>query len=306
MFERILIPLDGSSRAEIILAQLKPLLKREGTSLLLLKGVYAAPSMARIDTGRLAAEHTAEAESYLQHIVHRLSIDGIPSRAVIKKESPEDAILETAKELKCDLIAMTTHGRMGFERWMMGSVTEKVLRAAEVPMLIIHSFKRTPDGASIPLAGEPVRFKSILVPVDVGEQSLAILPWLEQLAKVYDAQIVVLHVKPGTPPDESGGRGTPPTLEPVPKAEIPIPPTVKIASERLAASGLKVRTLIVEGNPADQIRRVASTGEHDLIAMATHGRSGFRRWAMGSFAERILRSSPIPIFVVPSKYVGPS
>src|SRR5260370_3734462 len=128
MFERILIPLDGSSRAEIILAQLKPLLKREGTSILLLKGVYAVPSMARIDTGKLAAEHTAEAESYLQHIVHRLTIDGIPSQPIIKTESPEDAILHTATELKCDLIAMTTHGRMGFQRWMMGSVTEQVLR----------------------------------------------------------------------------------------------------------------------------------------------------------------------------------
>jgi nucleotide-binding universal stress UspA family protein len=87
--------------------------------------------------------------------------------------------------------------------------------------------------------------------------------------------------------------------------ELPIPPTVKVAKERLAASGLKVRTLLVEGNPPDQIRRVASTGDYDLIAMATHGRTGFKRWAMGSFAERILHTSPIPIFVVPSKGAGP-
>src|SRR5258708_29430015 len=148
MFERVLSPVDGPSRAEIILGQLKPLLKREGTSIFLVKGVYAVPSMARMDTGKLAAEHTAEAESYLQHIVHRLTIDGIPSEAIIKKESPEDAILDTAKELKCDLIAMTTHGRMGFQRWMMGSVTENVLRAAEGPLLIIHSFVMPPHGAS--------------------------------------------------------------------------------------------------------------------------------------------------------------
>jgi nucleotide-binding universal stress UspA family protein len=305
MFERILIPLDGSSRAEIILAQLKPLLKREGTSVLLLQGVYAGPSMARMDTGKLAAERAAEAESYLQHIVHRLNVDGIPSRAIIKKESPEDAILDTAKELNVHLIAMTTHGRMGFQRWMMGSVTEKVLRAAEVPLLIIHSFKRTPDGASIPLAGEPVTFKSILVPIDVGEQSLAIVPWIERLAQVYDSHIVLLHVKPGPPPADSGEHETPPIPDPSPKAENSIPPTLKIASERLSMSGLKVRTLILEGNPPDQIRTVVSTGDYDLIAMATHGRSGFRRWVMGSFAERILHSSPIPIFVVPSKGVGP-
>jgi nucleotide-binding universal stress UspA family protein len=301
MFERILIPLDGSSRAEIILAQLKPLLKCKGTNVLIVQGVYGGLSMARMDSGKLAAERTAEAVSYLEHIVHRLVADGIQSRGIVKRESPEDAILGAAKELGVDLIAMTTHGRAGFQRWMMGTVTEKVLRSAEVPLLVFHSFKRTPDGASVPLAGEPVIFRSILIPIDVGEKSLAIVPWIERLAKVYHSEVVLLNVKPVGPPDDTGPPATPaPPGAVESKADLPIPPTVSQARERLAAAGLNVRTLMMEGNPTDQILAAASTGEFDLIAMATHGRSVLRRWVMGSFAERILRSSPIPIFVVPS------
>jgi nucleotide-binding universal stress UspA family protein len=305
MLERILIPLDGSSRAELILAQLRPLIKREGTNILLVQGVYRAPSLARIDTGKLAEERTAQAESYLHHIVHRLEADGIPSRSIIKAESPEDAILDSAKELNVDLIAMTTHGRMGFQRWTMGTVTEKVLRGADVPLLIIHSFKRTPDGASFPLAGEPLVFKSILIPLDVGEASLAIVPWIEKLAKVYDAKIVLLNVKPGVPSAALSGLRPEQSPESSPPEEVPLPPTVQTAKERLTASGLKVQTLVVEGNPVEEILKVASSGDYDLIAMATHGRSGLRRWVMGSFAERILNSSPIPMFVVPSRTPGP-
>jgi nucleotide-binding universal stress UspA family protein len=293
MFDRVLIPLDGSSRAELILAQLKPLLKYQGTDVVLLQAIYDPPSLARIDAGKLAREDSAAAEAYLRHIVQRLQIDGIHSRGIVRKGLSEEAVLQAAKEENVDLIAMTTHGRSGMERWMMGSITEKVLRAAEVPLVIIHSFKRTPGGATVPLAGEPVSFKSILVPIDVGDQSLAIVPWVERLAKVYGSEVVLLNVRP------EGGDSSSPGPEPS------IPLTVKIAQERLSAAGLNVRLLMVGGNPPSVILEKASTGGFDLIAMATHGRSGFRRWVLGSIAERILRSSPIPMFVVPSKEVQP-
>jgi nucleotide-binding universal stress UspA family protein len=281
MFDRILIPLDGSARAELILAQLSPLLKREQTEVVLVQGVYSAPSLARMDSGKLANEHGQEADAYLRQVVGRLVQDGIRARYLVKKEPPEEAILRTAHEGNFDLIAMTTHGRMGFERWMMGSVTEQVLRAAEVPLLVLHSFKRTPEGASVPLAGEPVSFKSILVPIDVGQASLDILPWIERMAKVFGSEIALLHVM-----DQTSSLETPATL--------------KAAEEKLTGAALTVRPMLVQGQPASKIVETATTGGFDLLAMATHGRSTQRRWVMGSFAERILRASPIPMFVVPS------
>jgi len=302
MFERILIPLDGSASAELILAQLKPLLKHEGAEVFLLQAVYDPPSIARIDTGKLSTEHGASAEAYLQHIVHRLKLDGIHAHGIVKKASADEAIFQTARERNVQLIAMTTHGRSALSRWMMGSVTEKVLRAAEVPLLIIHSFKRTPFGDSVPLAGEPVSFKSIVVPIDVGDQSLAILPFIERLAKLYESEIVLLHVRPESPPVESfrekTGIGT--ALVPLPNPDGTIPQTVTIAEGRLSNAGIRFRRLLLKGNPPSQILEATSTGGFDLLAMATHGRSGLKRWVMGSIAERILRSSPIPMFVVPS------
>lgn len=297
MFERVLIPLDGSSRAELILGQLKPLLQRDRSDLLLLRGVYDPPSLAKIDTGKLLREDTAEAEAYLGQVVHRLERDGLRARAIVKKESAEEAILQATREQNVDLIAMTTHGYTGAERWILGSVTEKVLRAAEVPLLVLHSFKRTPSGASVPLAGESVSFKSILVPIDAGEQSLAVLPWVERLARTYQSELVLVHVRPES--EEPQGAGLPPGQE------SPDPLTLKIAQDRLAAAGRTVRSVTVSGDPARRILEMAGTGGFDLLAMATHGRSGLRRWILGSIAEKILRASPIPMLVVPAKRFQP-
>jgi nucleotide-binding universal stress UspA family protein len=303
MFERILFPLDGSARAELILTQLKPLVQRERTDVLLLSAVYAPPSISRIDTGKLAAEHGAEAEAYLQRIVRRLQTDGIPARGIVKKESPEDAILQVSRDEKIDLIAMSTHGRTGLERWMLGSVAEKILRTAEVPLLIVHSFKRIPGAVSVPLAGEPVSFKSIVVPIDMGEASLAVLPWIERLSKVYPLEVALLHVLPESAPTILAEHGEIRVPAPTGAAATPEPPpTIRTALDRLTTAGIKVRPITASGKPPEKIVEVAGSGGFDLLAMATHGRSsGLRRWVMGSIAEQILRSSPIPIFVVPSK-----
>jgi nucleotide-binding universal stress UspA family protein len=297
MFKRVLIPLDGSSRAELILGQLKPLLERDRSDLLLLRGVYDPPSLVKIDTGKLLRADAAEAEAYLGQVVHRLERDGLRARAIVKKESAEEAILQATREQNIDLIAMTTHGYSGAERWILGSVTEKVLRAAEVPLLVIHSFKRTPSGASVPLAGESVSFKSILVPIDAGDQSLAVLPWVERLAKTYQSEIVLVHVRPE--PEDTRSAADPPKLAP------PVPLTLKIAEDRLVAAGLRVRSVTVTGDPARRLLEMSGTGGFDLLAMATHGRSGLRRWVLGSIAEKILRASPIPMLVVPAKAFQP-
>ncbi len=159
MFERILIPLDGSPQAEVILARMSPLVVRDRTEVLVLQGVYAPPSLARMDTGKLAAEHGVEAMVYLDQVVRRLRGEGVKARSLVVQEAPEKAIVETARAENVDLIAMMTHGRSGLARWMMGSVTEKVLRTAEAPLLILHSFRRTLGGETVPLPADPVSFK---------------------------------------------------------------------------------------------------------------------------------------------------
>jgi len=92
--------------------------------------------------------------------------------------------------------------------------------------------------------------------------------------------------------------GLPPALDPLPKAELPHSPD----GQDRKGNGSRPQdsrsaTLIVEGNPPDQIRRVASTGDYDLIAMATHGRTGFQSAGPWEALQKgILHSSPIPIF----------
>jgi nucleotide-binding universal stress UspA family protein len=180
---------------------------------------------------------------------------------------------------------------------MMGSVTEKVLRTAETPLLILHSFRRTLAGESVPLPADPVSFKSMLVPIDPGEASLTILPWIEKLAAQQQSKVVLFHVRPSAPPPTADAPGAP--------HPSPTPPTVQAAEERLRSAGVNVRTDVVSGSPPQQILETAASGEFDLLAMSTHARSPLERWMLGSIAERILRHCPIPMLVVPSRGGGP-
>jgi len=199
MFPRILVPLDGSSRSELILAQIQPLLRRERTEVILLRAAHNPLSLARIDTGKLEREDRARAENYLHHLVRRLEEEGIQARAIEREEEPAEAILKAAVTEGASLIAMTTHGRSGIARWIGGSVAEKVLRASPVPLLLVHSFQQSPGGMSTPLAGEPLSFRSILVPVDGSDFSMAVFPQVERLARVYRSEVVVLHVQTSVP-----------------------------------------------------------------------------------------------------------
>ncbi len=133
----------------------------------------------------------------------------------------------------------------------------------------------------------------MLVPIDPGEASLSILPWIEKLAAQQQANVVVFHVRPPAPPPTAAAPGTPPPS--------PIPPTVQTAEDRLRSAGIRVRTDVVSGSTSEKILEAASEGGVDLLAMSTHARSAPGRWMMGSIAERILRHCPIPVLVVPSR-----
>ncbi len=136
------------------------------------------------------------------------------------------------------------------------------------------------------------KFERILVPLDGSECAENVLPKVEKLATEFKANIALLRVAyaytfPGVDPTEA-------EVKVVREAE----EYLRKIEERLKAKGFRVDSHVRYGNEAEEILDHAAQEEIDIIAMTTHGRSGVKRFLLGSVAEKILRHSPKPIFLV--------
>lgn len=300
MFERILVPLDGSPTAELILPQIARILNREDSEIILLRVIDTpdAPGMV-LDDGIWNCEREA-ATKYVHDLALRLGKKTPKVHARIADGRAADVILETARTEGATMIAMTTHGRTGFERWAMGSVAEKVARACDVPLLLVRSFRRKTRGGLEPVVPESLPFRRILVPVDGSPTSMSVIGPAEKFAQLCGSEVLVLHVLPPYMPPGAmlpGMEAALPVTRPGP-VRSNADGVTKQAADRFGHAGLKATRLSVEGEPASEILDLSKNRDVDLIALATHGRSGFGRWALGSVAERVLRAAEVPLLLV--------
>jgi nucleotide-binding universal stress UspA family protein len=277
MFERILIPLDGSQLAESVLIQVRRLLARKDAELILLR-VVTLPPEVEADAGEPLNLLWSRATEYLQNIAGRLASEGLQVRTRVLEGFPANQILEVAKKDKVTLIAMSTHGRTGLSRWVFGSVTEKVLRASPVPVLAIPSFVGTGGDAFVRDAHE-LPFKKILVPISAAELSLDVLPPMTEFARHFESKVALVNVCEGI------------------ECTVPVH-EMRMAFERLRGDGIPAEPIVKQGDPAVQILEACREQGADLIAMTTHGRSGVSRWLLGSVAEKVLRLANVPLLVV--------
>lgn len=296
MVKRILVPLDGSPLAERALTVAHRLAERAGGTLLVIRVPVPVPMTLRSypfsgpevlwpeqahDRGRW------EAEEYLAQVAQELAGSSVPLRTEIIGGDPASVITAVAKQQRTDLIAMSTHGRSGFSRWILGSVAEKVLRSAPCPVLVVRS-------------AEPIRH--ILLPLDGSRQSERALPVSLELAQALDASLTLLHATgsdlpvPGLYPQRGSDRTHIRLAAPVssPRAYL----------ERIAAQcsgpNREIKLALRRGSAAEAILDFARENATDLIAMATHGRSGLSHWVYGSVTEKVLRGAETSLLVVPS------
>ena len=194
MLENILVPLDGSTRAEAILTELRVLLARHDSEVVLLRVVLPPTTMNPPEYARLLDERRAEARAYIQRVVGELASAGATARGVVYEGYPAEAILAGAREQAATLIALTTHGRTGLARWDLGSVTEKVLRGGECPILVTRSFETAEAGATRERRPAQAAMRRILLPIDAGDLSpVAVGPAIE-LASLFEAELLLVHV----------------------------------------------------------------------------------------------------------------
>ena len=137
-YEKILVPLDGSAVSEQILPHVEKLAMSGNASIHLVRVAFAhvIPGM---DPTEPEVAVVREAEEYLAAIAERLGQKGLQVETHVRYGEDADEILDHCDQYDIDLIAMSTHGRSGVKRWMLGSVAEKVIRHATKPILLIRS-----------------------------------------------------------------------------------------------------------------------------------------------------------------------
>ncbi len=155
MYERILVPLDGSHvgeaalpHVEELVAKLSPQTKAEVTVLQVISSLthYVIAGEASVQvpySSKEIAQLKRKAKSYLDKVSDRLKKAGATVHTKVTTGNAAEEILRVAEESKADLIAMSTHGRHGLSRWAFGSVTDKILRGGVLPVLVVRAPKGT-------------------------------------------------------------------------------------------------------------------------------------------------------------------
>ena len=322
MVKRIVVPLDGSIRAERAIPVAARIARASGGSLVLLRVVSAAteywPNMVAEPTMRQVAidADLAEAEKYLSEVATRTKLDNVPTETVALYGSTASTILDVAHSSRADLIVLCSHGYTGMTRWVLGSVAEKVARHADMPVLILR------EGGPVPAGPHPdaVRPLRALVALDGSAHAKAALePAASLIAALAAPAAGALHLVRVVPPvttergaqDLAARSSSEPVLH---RAKRYLSATVEHLHEGLtvpAVADLNLTitwSVAVETDVARAIIRLAENGEDtegagvfggcDVIAMATHGYSGLQRWAMGSITQRVLSATTLPLLVV--------
>ncbi|MBI4507043.1 MAG: universal stress protein [Chloroflexi bacterium] len=141
--QRILVPLDGSAFAEVALPHAVALAKQTGASLTLLSVLAPLPPAVLpqgtyLDWPKMQRDLHAETRSYLDGVRQRVAAEGLVVGVDLREGDAAGAIVDTAQALRADVIVMATHGRSGLGRWTLGSVADRVVRSARMPVLLIR------------------------------------------------------------------------------------------------------------------------------------------------------------------------
>jgi len=296
IYSKILIPLDGSKLAEVALPYAERLAAKFDADLILLgvqgtvvgESIIPASQLETIKTNTLR---------YLEQKASMLREKGIKAYAEIRIDDNASGIIDYARTNNVDQIVIATHGRSGLKRWVLGSTADRVLRGTEKPILLIRVKEGSPDVAEKDL------FRRVTVPLDGSEEAEKIIPHLERLAARFQMEVILLQVITETTFLEPIAYGT--AYRYVPVAEEVIDLRKKNAAayldtikERLEALGIVVRTMVVLGDAGSGIIDTAQQTDSGLVAMTTHGRSGIKRWAYGSVADKVLHAGTTPLLLV--------
>jgi len=295
-FKRILVPLDGSELAERALVPAQALAEAMTAKLFFIR--VAIPLSLNLDPKlyqRNIAMKQNEATRYLKSVQSGFSSSSVDIKTQVLVGRAAKSILKCVQEKEIDLIVMSSHGRSGMNRWIYGSVADKVLHNAPCAKVIIH-----PQVIIKPF--EPFSIKRILVPLDGSSLAEQALEPALALAEAVSAKLILHQAT------------TAPLIQPLP--DWPGPYVVLDAAEQEAISywqgvhsamgdsPVSTSLHVTTGPAAEGIIDNANSQQVDLIVMCSHGRSGIERRVYGSVAEKVLRGANCVTLVIQGQEVS--
>lgn len=316
MFKRILVPLDGSERAEKAIPTAARLARASGGTVLLAQ-IATIPVMYESYGGssyiaEVIDTEVKNAEDYLATMALSDKLAGIKVETGTLVGTPAQTLLSMATRFKADLIVMTSQGKTGMKRWILGSVAQKIARHSPIPVLVMHETGSTPVGtrrdsspvrALVTLDGsvlaktalEPTAqlITGLSAPVPGALHLLRVVKPLVFDEKKVDAAYIQHMQEQGLHSARAYMRSIVEHLREGPIGKLNLTITWSVA---------------LNDDVADAIIQVAENGEDgggmgvpgrcDMIAMATHGRAGLQHWVLGSVTERVLSATRLPLLIV--------
>lgn len=326
MFTRILVPLDGSGCAAHALPVAARLARASRGSIILVRVVSTAtefwPYLNPIPQATLLQTvidaDLAEAETYLSALTREPDLDGLPTDTVVLRGPTVPTLLSVARNYRADLIVLCSHSSSSRKRLGIGGVAEHVARHSPVPVLIL----REGDLLATRFSADTAHPLRALVALDGSTRAEATLePTASLIAALAAPASGELHLARVVKSGDAGHEGK--RLEGhddgehvLRQAKGYLSATINHLQEGLVAPAivhLKLKfswSIVVDTDVAQALTRLAEHGEGagrvsmfggcDVIAMATHGRSGLARLAIGSITERVLHTTGLPLLVVRS------
>ncbi|HKG24245.1 MAG TPA: universal stress protein [Thermomicrobiales bacterium] len=299
---RILVPLDGSYLAEQAIPYAVALAGSGGEVVFFQASPEAEPrrdlsgdvkaTASEVDRSAHSATETA-----LRETANRWApVLATPPAIDVATGDPAEEILAATERLGCGFVVMASHGRGALSRLAFGSVADRIARASAVPVLIVRPKEDQKDVHT-------AEVRRLLVPLDGSPLAAEALPVATAIAARLGIPVHLLQaINPATllapSPVGTGGYGAEVYTEIEDELTAAARENLDEAAKEAGAARVPVTTTVVEGPPVSAIDDAAEAG--DLIVMTSHGRSGFRRWLLGSTAEKLVRTGPVPVLLVPA------
>jgi nucleotide-binding universal stress UspA family protein len=300
MYKRMLVLLDGSKLAEVVFSYARELSGRFGLDLDLLH-VCNSQEADQFPMRKAYVEHMAEVlKSQSEELIKKGSVTGDKKSISVKGQVsvgyPADEILKYIDENNIDLVLLSTHGSSGIRRWGLGSVAEKVIHEARVPIWLV------PSQLLDDIIFDKFKERSVIIPLDGSPEAESILPHIQALTiqRGGETEFILLNVAKLPPvPMVSQSREWVADINAIKKAGREY---LDLTVKKLQAAGFQAKGELLEGEPAEEIVKYAAEHHPRLIAMSTHGHTGFSKFIFSSVTENVLhRLQKTPLFLV-----GPS
>jgi nucleotide-binding universal stress UspA family protein len=281
-FKRILVTLDGSELAERALVPALALAAVMLAKVFFIK--VAIPLSLNLDPKhyqRIIELRQDEANRYLRSVQARFSSSTVDIETQVLVGRAAMSILKYAQEKEINLIVMSSHGRSGVNRWIYGSVADKVLHNAPCAKVIIHP----------QVIIEPFSIKRILVPLDGSSIAEQALEPASALAEAVSAELMFLQMKTVPKVFVQPVPGWPGLDAAMDAAEQETDAYLQGVQAAMRDSPVSTSSQTATGLAAEGIIDIADSQQVDLIVMCSHGPSGIERWLFGSIAEKVLRGT---------------